>query len=114
MASSSRKIPRKLKRILPFLKIIQKSRPSVNKVDLLKAFPQFVTNDLIEIIFNMATGRLSLQSMQKRKLLPHKRKLHELINLGSLKSQRSYVYKQKGGFLSVLIPLITSLLGNLK
>lgn len=109
----STKIPNRFKRSLPYLKMLQNTRQGVSKVDMLRKFPQHVTNDLVEIIYNVVTGAVHITPTQKARLRRHKKKLIELINLPSLRSRRTYIYKQKGGFLSLLLPAVIPLISNL-
>lgn len=104
---------RKFKRALPFVKILHKSRPAVNKTEILQKFPGFVTNDIIEILHNILIGKLNVKAAQKKLLAKHKKKMYEFSNLPTLKSRRSFIYKQRGGFLGAILPIIASVLGNL-
>jgi len=106
-------IPKNFKRSLPYLKMIQRSRRGVDKIDLLRKFPEHVTNDLIEVIYNIVTGGVKISASQKAKLRRHKKKLIELVNLPSQKRRRAFIYKQKGGFLNFLLPAVVPLISNL-
>jgi len=106
-------IPKRFNRTLPYLKLLQTAKHGANKIDLLKKFPEHVTNDLIEILYNVVTGTIHITPSQKAKLRRQKKKLIELINLPSLKSRRTFIYKQKGGFLSLLLPALIPLVSNL-
>lgn len=107
------KIPRNFKRTLPFLKILQKSKPRVNKIELLKKFPVFVTNDIIELLYNILVGNVKIHSNHKKSLLKHRKAMHTFANLPNLQKRRTFIYKQKGGFLMTLLPLLASVLGKL-
>ena len=106
-------IPKRFNRSLPYLKMLQTAKHGANKIDLLRKFPDHVTNDLIEIIYNVVTGSVHITPTQKAKLRRQKKKLIELINLPSLKSRRSFIYKQKGGFLNLLLPAVIPLISSL-
>ena len=101
-------VPKSFKRTLPFLKILQKS--NTGKVTLLKSFPQFVTNDIIELLHNILVGKVKINQNQKKVLANHRRKWYKFENLTSLKKRRDYIYKQKGGFITSLLPMLASLL----
>ena len=105
--------PRKYKQSLPFIKILHKTNPRVNKAEILKNFPPHVTNDIIEILHNILIGKLNVKSAQKKLLAKQRNKMYEFENLPSLKSRRNFVYKQRGGFLGVILPIIASVLGSL-
>ena len=104
---------RKYSRALPFVKVLDKSKPHVNKSDILKNFPDYVTDDIVEILHNILIGKLSVKPSQKKILAKNKKKMHEFANLPSLKKRRNFIYKQKGGFLGAILPVIASVLGNL-
>lgn len=106
-------VPKNFRRTLPFLKILQKSKPRVNKIDLLKKFPEFVTNDIVELLHNVLVGNVKIHASQKKKLAKHRRAMHTFANLGNLKKRRSFIYKQKGGFLMTILPLLASILGKI-
>ena len=103
----------KYSRAIPFVKVLDKSKSHVNKCDILKKFPEFVTNDIIEILYNILVGKLHIKSCHKKVLAKHKTKMHEFASLSSLKKRRNFIYEQKGGFLGAILPAIISVLGNL-
>ena len=104
---------RKYSRALPFVKVLDKSKPRVNKSDILKKFPEYVTDDIVEILHNILIGKLKIKPCQKKILAKKKKKMHEFANLPSLKKRRNFIYKQKGGFLGAILPVIASVLGSL-
>ena len=104
---------RKYSRALPFVKVLDKSKPRVNKSDILKKFPEYVTDDIVEILHNILIGKLKIKPNQKKILAKNKKKMHEFANLPSLKKRRDFIYKQKGGFLGAILPVIASVLGSL-
>lgn len=57
---------RKYSRALPFVKILDKSKPRVNKSDILKKFPEYVTDDIVEILHNILIGKLIVKPNQKK------------------------------------------------
>ena len=103
----------KYTRALPFVRVLDKSNKSVNKSDVLKKFPKFVADDIIELLHNILIGKLHIQSFQKKALAKHRNKMHEFANLPSLKMRRKFLYQQKGGFLGTILPIIVSALGSL-
>jgi len=103
----------KYSRVIPFVKVLDKSKSYVNKTEILKNFPEFVTNDIIEILYNILVGKLHIKSCHKKTLAKHKTKMPEFANLSSLKKRRNFIYEQKGGFLGAILPAIISVLGNL-
>jgi hypothetical protein len=106
-------IPSSFSRTVPFLKILHKSKPRVNKIELLKKFPDFVINDIIELLYNILIGNVNIKPNQKKALAKHKKTVYKFASLPSLKSRRNFIYKQKGGFLTAILPIIASLIGGL-
>ena len=104
---------RKYTRALPFVKVLDKSKPRINKCDILKKFPDYVTDDIIEILHNILIGKLNIKPLQKKQLAKNKNKMHEFVNLPSLKKRRDFIYKQKGGFLGAILSVIASVISNL-
>lgn len=98
-----------MKRSLPFFNALLKA-PSKNRVGILKSFPQFVVDDLVEILYNIITG---VVKVRKDKLNKHKKALLDLKNAKSKIGRRRIIYNQKGGFLGALIPVITSIAGGI-
>ncbi len=102
-----------LRRSIPFFKVLIATRRNRNRV--LEAFPQFVFKDLLEILFNVVHGNVKLTKNYKRILAKQRRPQLHLINKfpKSNKSRRHFVYKQKGGFLSALLPIVASIIGGI-
>jgi len=95
------------------LKILAKTPKTVNKGELLRKFPNFVTNDLVEILYNILIGHLPVKTKTRQQLSKHERSLLRLVNLPNRTKRQSYVYKQSGGFLGTVIPIIAALTGGL-
>ena len=113
VAAAAMTIPRTFRRTLPFLKILAKSKPRVNKIELLRRFPDYVTNDIIEMLYNILVGNVRISSKQKSMLSKHRKAMHNFANLNSLSGRRQFIYKQKGGFITTILPMIISALGSL-
>jgi hypothetical protein len=100
----------RFQRSIPFFNSLLKS--SVNKrIEILQAFPNFVVDDLIEILYNVVLGNVDV-SKHKKRLVKHKKVLLNIINLKNKKSRRGIIYNQSGGFLGALIPLILGIASN--
>ena len=106
------KLPKSVKRSLPYIKVLVKSKGNVNKKEVLRNFPEFLINDIVEILFNIITGKIDIGSKQKKRLKPYKKPLLKLVNTPK-KSRKTFVYKQKGGFIGAVLPIIASLIGGL-
>lgn len=107
--------PNYINRSIPYIKFLvrsaNKSRKNYNRSDLLRKFPKHVTDDIIEILYNIVMGNLPSSKRNVTKLKAYEKPLLHLINLPSKRNRRSYIYKQRGGFISTLIPIIASLVG---
>ena len=106
------KLPKSIKRSLPYIKILVKSNGNVNKKDVMRNFSSYVINDIVEILYNIITGKIEIGSTQKKRLKPYKKPLLKLVNTPK-KSRKNFVYKQKGGFIGAVLPIIASFIGGL-
>ena len=93
----------KYTRALPFVRVLDKSNKSVNKSDVLKKFPKFVADDIIELLHNILIGKLRIQSSQKKALAKHRNKMHEFANLPSLLRCNIGLRREKLRFYFVLL-----------
>jgi hypothetical protein len=103
-------IPASFKRSLPYIKILLQSKRHSNKIKLIKEFPMFVRNDIVEILYNILTDIVRVQPAQVDLLRKHKRKLYAFGDLPSLKTRRDFIINQKGGLLTTILPIIYSVL----
>ena len=106
-------LPKSVQRSYPFIKVLIKSRPNVNKAELLRKFPAFVTNDIIEILQNVVTGQLPIKSQQKQKSKKYQNQLTRLVNIRVHKQKQKYFHNQKGHFIGALLPILASVLGGI-
>ena len=98
-----------MKRSYPYFNTLLKA-PENKRMGILQAFPTFVVDDLIEIIYNVVLGNIDIGSKAKS-LHVHKRALLKMVNTKSKKMRRGILYKQKGGFIAALLPLALGALG---
>jgi hypothetical protein len=106
------KMPISVKRSLPYIKILVHSKKNADKIDLLRDFPLYVVNDITEILFNIITGKLKVCDKDVKRLKKYKKPLLRLVNTPK-KSRKTFIYKQKGGFIGAILPIIASLIGGL-
>ena len=93
------------------LKVLSKTNPAAAKALIQSASPDLL-NALCECALNVLKGRVTISSLQKRKLAHHKRELRDLVKKRtSLKRKRQIL--QRGGFLGLLLKPLGSLLGGL-
>ena len=99
-----------IKRTLPFLKVLLNS-PTSRRAAILKTFPQFVVDDIVEILYNVVYGNVKIRNGQYKKVLKNeKAPLLKLIKLAPKKHmRRRFIYKQSGGFIGALLPIIASI-----
>ena len=100
----------KLQRSIPFFTALIKSSKS-NRMSILKNFPSFVIDDLLEIIINVVRGNVDISTSRKKALHHHKRTLLTLVNSRNKKFQRQVMHKQHGGFIAALLPIALAALG---
>ena len=80
---------------------------------MLKKFPEFVINDMVELLYNILVGTVQIRPKQKASLKLHRASMYKFADLPSQKDRRDFIYKQKGGFLTTILPIIASILGGL-
>jgi hypothetical protein len=81
----------------------------------LKTFPNFVLQDIAEILYNVVNNNCKCSPAHASKLKKHKSHVLQLLN-GAKKNKKfakRYFHKQRGGFLGVLLPAVFSILTNL-
>ena len=100
----------KVQRSLPYFNTLLKS-PTTKRMDILQAFPSFVIDDLVEVLYNVVLGRIDIGT-KKRNLNRHKRVLIDLVTIKGKKARRNKILEQKGGFIGALLPLVLSILGG--
>ena len=88
------------------------SKANADKKKVLRNFPSYVINDIVEILYNIITRRIKIKSKDEKCLKPYKKPLLKLINTPK-NSRKAFVYKQKGGFIGAVLPIIASLIGGL-
>lgn len=101
----------KLNRSIPFFNTLLKT-PNNNRLTVLQAFPNFVVDDLIEVLYNVVLGNIKIGS-KKKILKKHQKALTDLVNTSSKQRRRKLIYRQKGGFIGALLPLVMGLLPKL-
>lgn len=99
----------KFERSKPFFNSLLQA-PTGTRMNILQAFPNFVVDDMIEILYNIVMGNIEVGS-RKKILNKHQKALTNLVNAKSKHMRRLVIYKQKGGFIAALLPLVMGLLG---
>lgn len=114
--NENRTISKSLRKSLPFLRVVSKLS-NKNRKKILKdvSGERAVYNALEEIAQNTLNGNLKLNSNQIRRLKPHRKTLENLCNKSNrnCSKKRKKLIVQSGGYLNILLPVITSLLPTL-
>ena len=98
-----------LKRSSPFILTLLKVKPS-SRAKLLHTFPTYVIDDIIEILYNVIHRKVPISAKRQNVLLKHKNPILRILNSGKSK-RRQILYKQRGGFLGALLPILSGVLG---
>ena len=108
----------KLRRSYPYIRLLHKDiRDNNKKLEILKSLPNFVIHDLIEIVYNILQGNCRVSKKQLSQVQKQKKKASQFYKSiqqsKSKKSREQVLYKQKGGFIGALLPIVSSLIGGL-
>lgn len=104
----------KLKRTLPYISVLLNT-PNPNLQNrLIKSFPNFVLDDIVEVLYNVMLNNVKLRSpKQKQAMTKHRKQLTLLFNNSKRKrKRRNIIRKQRGGFLPAVLPVIASVLAS--
>ena len=86
--------------------------PENRRMGILQAFPAFVIDDLIEIIYNVVLGNVEI-GRKSVNLKKYQKTLLKLVDTKGKKTRRGIIYRQKGGFLGAILPIVMSVLGSM-
>ena len=104
-----------LKRTVPYVNVLLNSsfQPKTQK-KLMKIFPNFVADDIVEILYNLLLKNVKIQNKHQRKVMnKHRRQLTRLFNNSKKKREgRRIVRNQRGGFLAAVLPVVASVLAS--
>lgn len=105
----------KIKRLLPYLKLLKNTTSNRKKKEILRKLPAFVADDIVEVLFNILHKNVSIRNPKHRAVLHrNKSRLSSIINAHKLKQKRKQlVYKQSGGFIAALLPILSAVVGGL-
>jgi hypothetical protein len=103
---------RLMKKYGPYLRLLNKASPKVQKALLKKNCETEFINCVCECAKNLLKGNVSLTATQKQRLVRRKRLLRKLVlKKTPLKDKRKII--QTGGFLGALLGPIVSILSGL-
>ena len=105
---------RKLKRTLPYLQML-KTASDTNKKRMLKSFPPFVIDDIVEILYNILTENITLHNPNFKRFMTSKRNtMNHIYKVAHNRNKRKQaILRQNGGFIGAMVPIIASVLGGL-
>jgi hypothetical protein len=101
----------KLERSIPYFKALLKAS-NASRQGILHAFPTFVMDDLVEVLYNVVLGNVNI-GKRKQNLKKYQNTLLDIANTKGKKKLRSIIYNQKGGFLGAILPIALSTLSGL-
>lgn len=98
-----------VKKHLPLLELLQKSKPKLRKSILTTCEIDFVRT-LINCIYNTLNGNIKISDSEKKKLNKFKTILRKvLLTKGGLNKKREIIVQNGGGFLPCLLsPIVTA------
>jgi len=80
---------KRIKRSVPFFKLLLKSTKSNSeRLNLLRRFPDFVTNDIVEILYNVIRGNVKVSIKNRQVLFKQKGKMLQLVKVVANKKLR--------------------------
>ena len=106
----------RLRRSHPYLQTLHRGiKNSKDLIEILRRFPSFVIQDIVEILYNMVHKRCHITPKQKAMLFKHKASVNKLLSDAKRykRNPKHILKRQKGGFLPLLIPVALSLISNL-
>ena len=106
----------KFARSVPYFKVLLKVNPKT-RLNFLKSCPEFVCDDLMEILYNVVFGRIPVKGKRMKLLKKHEKRLLDVVNTKNKKRMRRIMSKwndkQSGGFLGAILPIALSAIGTL-
>ena len=98
-------------RLLPYLKVLRNVESYIQKRTVLKALPHSVSDDIIELINKISSGKLKFRySAQKKTFDHHERTLEEIDNLSQHADKRLFLLKRNKKFFHDVIPILISII----
>ena len=112
MSCSSRHgMIRKLKRTAPYITLLR-STPDNQKRKRIKMLPSFVIDDMVEILYNILYGNVTVKNPAHRKaLMKHRNKLTKIVMSHKNKGMRRKLFQQQsGGMIASILPVLAGIL----
>lgn len=102
----------KFQRSIPYFNALLKAT-KLKRMNILQSFPSFVIDDMLEVLLNIVLGKVNVTRGKRTILSKHQKPLLDIVNTKNKKLMRKIIYKQSGGFLGSLIPIVLSTLSGL-
>ena len=83
---------------------------------LLQSYPRYVIRDIIVTLLNILHKKCTINCKHRKILMENKKKIQTYMPIAKtdLKLKKpTILYKQKGGFIGALLPIIATVLGGL-
>jgi hypothetical protein len=94
------------KEIFDFL--VSKYCTKANQNDIIKRAKAPLINKICECILNILNGKVKISKEDYDKLIPYKKTFRKLLEKKIKLTQKKKLIIQKGGFLQIILPLITA------
>lgn len=109
---------KKFRRSYPYITLLHKGiKQNKDKLAILKSFPDFVLSDLIEVLFNILQGNCHISKKQLHQIQKQRKSVTQFYKsiqrTKSHKGRKKVLYKQKGGFIGALLPIVASIASGL-
>ena len=108
----ARLIPKSVMRSMSFMRLLNFIHPTGKTKIILKLFPSFVVNDMVEILFNIIYKNVRIDHSHVMKLKTYKKPLLKLLSMGKGKPRTHFLHNQSSGFFNVVLQSIVSTLGH--
>ena len=104
----------KLKRTLPYLRLLRDT-PDRQKRNRLQTFPDFVLDDIVEILYNILYRNVNVRrSNHVKSLMKNRKSLTAIVSSHNQKLKRRKLIKsQTGGFIAAILPVLAAVLSSI-
>jgi hypothetical protein len=94
------------KEVFDFL--VSKYCTKANQIDIIKRAKAPLINKICECVLNILNGKVKISKADYDKLKPYKKTFRKLLEKKIKLTQKKKLIIQKGGFLQIILPLITA------
>lgn len=96
----------------PMLQVLANASPKMRKAILHHADKALIQT-LSECVLNVSKGNVNMSECVKKKLKKYKHKFRSILNPKTRWNRKKRIFVQHGGFLSVLLPTLASIIPGL-